>query len=320
MGWVMGNFPLFDLSKVTTYSLESKQLKVTQADMIYPGDVQLVRSAGGYYKSSEFRELQKLANTIAQPTPTILCLGGATIKVGLAPLIIDLMKRGLISCLSMPGATAIHDIELAVHGATSEDVLTNVGNGTFGLHTEGAEVYRRALERSKANGRGLGQCLGDVLSWWNGISDRGFANSILIQAYALNVPVTVHVALGTDIIHMHDIDWASLGLASGRDFLILAEVLRLMGEGGYGSIVNVGSATIMPEVLVKALTLAVNVGGDFSGVLAANFDFSPSYRGNTRVIDVIEKLGGWGHSFVGHHQLLFPILYALITEVADGKD
>ena len=246
----------------------------------------------------------------ARRKPIVWGLGAHVIKVGLSPVLIDLMERGLMTGLALNGAGIVHDFELAVAGQTSEDVSAGLGSGTFGMARETGEELNRAIVAGDADGLGLGAAVGRYL-----VQRRAphLGVSLLAAAWRRQVPATVHVAIGTDIIHMHPAcDPAALGRATHLDFRILAgEVARLGGGGVY---LNVGSAVLLPEVFLKAVTLARNLGHDVTDFATANLDFLPGYRPSTNVVQRPTEGVGRGYSLIGHHEILVSLLAAALVE------
>ncbi len=231
-------------------------------------------------------------------------LGAHIVKTGTAPYLIDLMERGVLGLLAMNGATAVHDLEMALQGETSEDVKAGLEDGSFGMARETFQFYNRAYEEG-AKGSGLGRALGQII-----LGDPIFGAkelSLLAAAARLDVPVTVHVAVGTDIVHMHPgLDAEALGRASYLDFLKLAQWVRGL-EGGVW--MNLGSAVILPEVFMKALNMARNLDdGKPRGFTAANLDMLRHYRPRVNVLD--RPTGGGGIEILGHHEILIPLLHA----------
>jgi hypothetical protein len=236
-----------------------------------------------------------------------LGLGAHTVKTGTVPYLVDLLERGVIGLLAMNGATAIHDLEMALIGETSEDVRDGLEDGSFGMARETFELYNRAYEEG-ARGGGLGRALGRLI-----LEDPAFENrelSLLAAAARLEVPATVHVAIGTDIVHMHPgLNAEAMGRASYLDMLKLAEWVRGL-EGGVW--INLGSAVILPEVFVKALNMARNLDRGSPRVFtAANLDMIRHYRPRVNVLD--RPTGGQGIEIVGHHEILVPLLHAGIV-------
>jgi hypothetical protein len=241
-------------------------------------------------------------------------LGAHVIKVGLAPLVVDLMERGFVSGIAMNGAGCVHDLELAMMGATSEDVAPALDEGSFGMARETAEALNGAIARGAADGIGMGAAVGREI-----LAGRypHKARSILAGAARLGVPVTVHVAIGTDIHHMHpSADGAALGATSHRDFETLAGLVATLEGGVY---LNVGSAVILPEVFLKALALARNLGHRVRRFTTVNLDFLRHYRPTVNVVERPTRLGGRGISIVGQHEILVPLLAAGLVERAGRK-
>jgi len=248
--------------------------------------------------------------------PVIWGLGAHVIKVGLAPVLIDLMERGFVTAIAMNGAGIVHDFEVAVAGRTSEDVLAGLGKGSFGMARETGEEVNRAIVDGDRDGLGLGAAVGRYLATRRPRA-RHVDASLLAAAWRLGMPATVHVAIGTDIVHMHPAcDPAALGRASHLDFRTFAgEVARLGGGGVY---LNVGSAVVLPEVFLKAVTLARNLGHRLSDFATANLDFLQSYRPGTNVVERPVKGSGRGYRLTGHHEILVPLLAAALVE-KDGR-
>jgi hypothetical protein len=241
-------------------------------------------------------------------------LGAHVVKVGLAPLIVDLLERGIITAISMNGAGCVHDLELALMGRTSEDVGASLDDGSFGMARDTAEPLNRAIALGAEAGIGMGAAVGREISEG---SYRHKDRSILATAARLGVPVTVHVAIGTDIHHMHSsADGAALGATSYRDFETLTGVVASLQDG---VVFNVGSAVILPEVFLKALSLARNLGHPVRRFTAVDMDFIRQYRPMANVVSRPTRLGGKGISLVGHHEILVPLLAAGIIEEIDGK-
>ncbi len=260
--------------------------------------------------AADLRELRdRILQALASGRPVILAMGAHAIKVGLNPIVIDLLERGVISGLAMNGACIIHDAELAMAGKTSEDVAAELGKGQFGMAEETGGFLNRAIIRGAENGLGLGESVGAMLIEqdfpWN-------PSSLLARAYELNVPVTVHVAVGTDIIHFHpSVDGAAIGKTSHLDFRIFARLISDLEGGVY---INLGSAVIMPEVFLKALSLVRNLGHAVTNFTTLNMDFIRHYRPMTNVVHRPTLEGGKGYSLVGHHEIMFPLLAAAVIE------
>ena len=305
-----------DLRGVRTYPLASRKSQVTRADFGRPlprgarvRDLldALPRILGG-------QTLRGLAADVLRARsldkPILWGLGAHVLKVGLSPLLVDLMEKGLVTGLALNGAGVVHDFELAVAGHTSEDVSAGLGSGEFGMARETGEEINRAIVEGDRDGLGLGAAVGRYLVARN---PPHVEVSLLAAAARLGVPATVHVAVGTDIVHMHPAcDPGALGRATHLDFrLFAAEVSRMGGGGVY---LNVGSAVMLPEVFLKAVTLARNLGHTLTDFATANLDFIQSYRPNTNVVERPTRGVGRGYSLTGHHEILVPLLAAALIE------
>jgi hypothetical protein len=255
------------------------------------------------------RDLRKLRDAIVAAheagRPVVAALGGHVVKTGCAPYLIDLAERGILSGLALNGSAAIHDLELAIAGHTSEDVGPRLAGGTFGFARETSALFARACRLAAERRSGLGAALAEVVAQQGG---PGLDASLLVAARRLDVPLTVHVAIGTDIVHMTpELDGAALGTACLDDFRRLTEqVARLAG----GVWLNLGSAVVLPEVFLKAVAIARNLGCPLDGLTAANLDFQQQYRGR---LNVLQRPGGEGIALTGHHEILIPLLHAAVV-------
>lgn len=236
-------------------------------------------------------------------------MGGHVIKVGLNPVLIDLMKRKAITMLAMNGAGIIHDLEIAMTGKTSEDVAASLDQGQFGMAKETSEFLNNAINNSEKESKGLGRAVGELINKEN----LPFKEmSLTAQGAALNIPVTVHVAIGTDIIHMHPgFNASACGKASHHDFKVFASNVAKLEKGVF---INAGSAVILPEVFLKALTLVRNLSYSPSNFTTVNLDFIRHYRPMTNVVNRPTQSGGKGYSLVGHHEILIPLIAAGVIE------
>jgi deoxyhypusine synthase len=251
----------------------------------------------------------RIARAIGARRPVVLGMGAHAIKVGLGPLIVDLIERGRLAAVAMNGACLVHDFEMAWGGRTSEDVGPGLDRGLFGMARETGEFLNRATREGVASGQGLGRAVGDAIEAAR-LPHR--ATSILAAAARAGLPATVHVAVGTDIIHMHpDADGAAIGEGSLRDFRLLASVIADLDGGVY---LNLGSAVVLPEVFVKALNLARNVGRRVRRITTIDMDFVRHYRPAVNVIGRPTATGGRGIQLVGHHEIMFPLLWAAVEE------
>lgn len=241
--------------------------------------------------------------------PVILGMGAHPIKVGLSPVIIDLMNRGIITAIATNGACIVHDFELSFMGKTSEDVAEEICKGTFGMAKETGEFINKAINTGVKKGRGIGKSLGEMIY----ASKFKFKDmSIFGAAYKLKSPATVHIAIGTDITHMHpQAEGASIGEGSLRDFKLLTSVVSDLEGGVY---INLGSAVIMPEVFLKALTIARNLGSKVENITTVNMDFIQHYRPHQNVLKRPTMQKGCSYALTGHHEIMFPLLAAAIIE------
>jgi len=311
-------FKPIDLSKITTYPLGDRNSKVSDIDF-----------AKKWVKGSSFEAfLEGLPNILAgsqvmEVVSSILtayknrktvmfAMGAHVIKVGLNPVVIDLMERGVITSIAMNGAGIIHDFEIALTGRTSEDVAASLGDGTFGMAHETCSFLGDAIVKADREASGLGAAVGASIIEQNlPFSD----NSILAAGARLGIPVTIHIAIGTDIIHMHpEFDPAKAGAASHRDFRLFASVVASLEEGVY---LNVGSAVILPEVFLKAITIVRNLGHNLKNITTVNIDFIQHYRPTTNVVNRPTAAGGRGYKLTGHHEILVPLIAAGIIEKLD---
>jgi hypothetical protein len=303
-----------DIAKLATYPLAARQSKVTVEDFARP--LQDVASVSEWFRSlpnilaaRELRELAELIRAARQRQRAVIVgLGGHVIKTGLAPVLIDLMERGLIQALVLNGSAVIHDFEIALAGATSEDVDASLGSGTFGMAEETGTLINQAINEGAAEDLGLGESVASAL---HSMSPPYAGQSLLCASYRSNIPLTVHIAIGTDIIHMHrNADGASLGKTSLRDFRLLCAVVRELNDGGV--YLNLGSAVILPEVFLKTVTVVRNLGYELKNFATANFDFIQQYRPLTNVVKRPVAGVGRGFSFTGHHEIMIPLLAAAI--------
>lgn len=305
----------FDLSGVRRYPLASRTSKVSRDDFArahVPGaglDVWL----SSLPKLLAARDLIAVVEAVtaarARPAPVVWGLGAHVIKAGLAPVIVDLMDRGFVSALALNGAGVIHDVEIALSGATSEDVDAALGPGTFGMAEETGTGINAAIVRGVARGAGIGLA---VAEWLAGEQPAHAEVSVLCAAARLGIPVTVHVAIGTDIVHMHPgASGAAIGEGSLRDFRhFAASVARLRG----GVYLNCGSAVVLPEVFLKAVAVARNAGHDFAGLTTVDLDFRQHYRPLTNVVRRPTAGVGRGIHLTGHHEIMIPLLAAALVE------
>jgi hypothetical protein len=239
-------------------------------------------------------------------------MGGHVVKCGLADILLDLMRRGWVTGFVMNGAASIHDFEIAIAGQTSEDVEAVLPDGRFGAAEETGRQMNTAIVEGVRDGIGMGEALGRNLET---LAKPAFApHSIVAQAYAANVPLTVHVAVGTDTPHTHPAaDGSAIGAATHHDFQLLCSIVRGLDQGGV--YLNLGSAVVLPEVFLKAVSVVRNLGYPLGGFTTVNFDFLQHYRPKVNVVERPHaKSGGRGFAVTGHHELMIPLLAAALIE------
>jgi len=308
----------FDLNALRTYDLESRPSKVAVADLGTPVDPST--SIGDWLdtlpRQLAANELRKLRDHIVrahrQNRTVAIAIGGHVVKTGCAPYLIDLIQRGVIKSVSMNGSAAIHDFELALAGKTSEDVTAQLHSGNFGMARQTADAFAAASEQGSRNDLGLGAALGRY------IVELGCPHvdaSLVAACYRAAIPCTVHVALGTDIVHMHpQVSGAALGAASMLDFRILCSVVSTLTGGVW---LNIGSAVVMPEVFLKAVAVVRNFEHDLDGLVTANLDKESKYRTG---MNVLRRPGSEGIEVIGHHELLIPLLHVSLTAKLAAAD
>ena len=305
----------FDLTGIHTYPLGSRKSKANAADFARPyraggGIAALLASLPRILAAADFTAVVSAIRAAREGNRGIIWgFGAHVIKTGLGPIVIDLMERGFVSALATNGAGVIHDFELAIAASTSEDVDEALGPGRFGMAEETGELLNAAINDGVKQGLGLGQSVARRL---RELSPAHAHLSVLAAADRLQIPVTVHVAIGTDIIHMHPrASGASLGEGSLRDFrYLVANVARLAG----GVYLNCGSAVVLPEVFLKAVAIARNQGTSLDGLTTVNLDFTRLYRPQANVVSRPVLGIGKGYSLIGHHEIMIPLLAAALVE------
>jgi CBS domain-containing protein len=300
------------LEGVKTYPLAERPSKVVTGDFARPfGEEatlkEFLSSLPNILAVQSIREIAaSMRRARAAGKPIVWGMGGHVVKVGLAPLIIDLMSRGFVSCVAVNGSVLVHDAEIALVGSTSEDVDATLGAGAFGAADETGRLLNDAAREAARDSIGMGEALGRALL---ASSPKHAELSLLCAAYKARIPFTAHVAIGTDIAHFHPgADGAALGAATHTDFRLLAEMVKRMDGGGV--YLNIGSAVILPEVFLKCVTLVRNLGHTLADFTTANFDFVQSYRPLTNVVRRPTSGAGRGFSVTGHHELTIPLLAA----------
>jgi len=312
----------FDLSGVTTYPLKSRKSKVTASDFARPSNRST--TIGDFLESLPnvlaAADLKAIVAAIGAAkgagAGVVWGLGAHVIKTGLGPVIVDLMRRGFVSAIATNGAAVIHDFEIALAGATSEDVDEALGPGQFGMADETGRLLNGAINEGAAKGLGLGQ---SVSAFLHARAPQFAKSSVLAEAARLAIPVTVHVAVGTDIIHMHPAaSGSAIGEASLRDFRYFVANVSRLERGVY---LNCGSAVVLPEVFLKAVALVRNRGTSLGQLTTVNLDFVRGYRTEMNVVKrPVAGGAGRGYSLVGHHELLIPLLAAaLVDQAGDSR-
>jgi arginine dihydrolase ArgZ-like protein len=303
----------FDLSGVATYPLKSRASKARAEDFARPvpdgASVRaLVDSLPEILAAADFKAVVRaIAEAKRSDGGIVWGVGAHVIKTGLGPVLVDLMERGFVSALAANGAAIIHDFEVALVGATSEDVDDTLGAGRFGMAEETGRLLNAAINDGVAGGLGVGQAVTSYLS----AKQPQFARaSVLCAAARLGIPITVHVAIGTDIIHMHPAaNGAALGEGSLRDFKYFVSNVARLEHGVY---LNCGSAVVLPEVFLKAVALARNRGIALAGLTTVNLDFIRHYRPQTNVVSRPTAGTGRGYTLIGHHEIMIPLLAAAL--------
>jgi hypothetical protein len=306
-------YEAFDLSGIATYPLKSRKSKARAEDFARP--VAEAASVGALIESlpdilagADFKAVVRaIADAKRSDGGIVWGIGAHVIKTGLGPVLVDLMERGFVSALAVNGAAIIHDFEVALVGATSEDVDETLGPGRFGMAEETGGLLNAAINEGVARGLGIGQAVAAYLS----AKQPQFARaSILCAAARLGIPVTVHVAIGTDIIHMHPAaNGAALGEGSLRDFKYFVSNVARLERGVY---LNCGSAVVLPEVFLKAVALARNRGIALAALTTVNLDFIRHYRAQTNVVSRPTAGTGRGYTLIGHHEIMIPLLAAAL--------
>ena len=302
-----------DLNSIHTYDLASRPSKVTVEDFAVPlTEADSVTDLLGKLPNIlAVRDLRAIAGSIHRARelnkPIIWGFGGHVIKTGLAPILIDLMERGFVTAIAGNGSILVHDTEIAMVGFTSEDVDATLGKGDFGAAKETGEILNAAAKSARQDGMGLGEAMCRAVST---LSPANAASSLLCQAYSRKIPVTAHLTIGADIGHFHaSADGGALGAASHTDFRLFCSLVKKMNGGGV--YINYGSAVVMPEIFLKAVTVVRNLGHELTDITTANFDFVQRYRPMTNVVHRPTANGaGRGYSITGHHEFTMPLLAA----------
>lgn len=304
-----------DFKRIKTISIKTRKHKACLKDFARVATKNLslkafIENLPNILKAHDLKQLiAKIIDARKQNKPVILACGDAVIKVGLSNLVIDLLEKKIITAIAMQGAGIIHDTEIALIGETSEDVATSIKDGTFGMAKETGELLNTAIIEGAADDIGLGEAVGRKLEE---VNPPYLKYSIAGTCYKLGVPLTIHVAIGTDTIHMHPAcSGEALGKTSHIDFRKLASIISQL-EGGV--VINVASAVILPEVFLKSLSVARNLGAKVEKFTAANLDMIMHYRPTENIVKRPTQSGGLGFNITGNLEIIFPLLYAGVIE------
>lgn len=305
-----------DFAGLQTVSIKDRPSKVRVEDFGSPWQpggtlTDFLAKLPSILAASQFQQaVTHIAGAVRTERTVLLGMGAHPIKVGLNPVLVDALERGIFTALALNGAGIIHDVEVALTGKTSEDVAAHLGRGTFGTARETGEFIHRAVAAAYGKGNaGLGRAVGQSLLE----EEAPYARmSLLATAARLGIPVTVHVAIGTDIIHMHPtMDGAAMGALSHYDFRLFCRLVSTLEQGIF---INLGSAVILPEVFLKAVSVARNLGFSLEGLTTVNMDFQRHYRTQVNVVERPTAGVGTGISLIGHHEIMFPLLMAGVLE------
>ncbi len=327
---IYGIGPL-SLERIRTYPLKLRRSKVTLRDFarpLKPGASvrQLLDSLPRILAADDLRAVvDAVVRAWARRKAVLWGLGGHIIKVGLGPVLNDLMSRGFVSGIAINGAALVHDFEIALVGKTSEDVEAALGGGRFGMAEETGLYLNEMAVGAERSGMGLGEAAGKLLTSGR-LRVRHPEASVLIAAYRARVPVTAHLAIGTDIPHVHrSADGAALGAATHHDFRLFCALVKQMHPGGV--YLNWGSAVILPEVFLKAVSVVRNLGVPLRPITTANFDFIQHYRPLQNVVKrptaglsrQARRGESKGYAITGHHEILLPLVAAALIEADRGR-
>lgn len=323
-------FPQLELDNIKTISIANRISKVTVNDfakVFSPSEQSFPDFIESMPNILCAKDIKHIASRIAwfrkNNLPCIWMMGAHVIKVGLSPIIIDLINRGIITAVAMNSAAAIHDVETALFGMTSEDVAVNLHDGSFGMSKETGEFINNTLSASIAHDKcGYAEALGKKIIEVKASNESLSVLAICVQK---NIPVSVHVAIGTDIVHQQPtMNGAATGELSYRDFKVLCSSVKDL-QGG-GAVLNIGSAVLLPEVFLKVLTVVRNLGYDANKFMTANFDMIQHYRPRVNIVQRPTQDGGEGFQITGHHEIMIPLLAAMIKlyasqlQTSDGNE
>lgn len=314
-----------DLSRIRTYGVEGRSHKagvdaaarLPKAGASVAG---LIESLPDYLGAKAFRHVvSAVVEAVRSDSPVVAAFGAHVIKVGCGPIIVDLIRRGIVKAIACNGACAIHDVEMATVGETSEEVANTIGDGTFGMVTETMAFFDEVAEHASRLSIGFGASVGKLLTDKE-VPHR--SQSVFVAAHEAKIPACVHLALGTDTVHVSArADAAAIGVATMHDFRLICDVVSDLGASGGkagGVWLNIGSAVVLPEVFLKAVSVARNLGADLDGMTTANFDMIRHYRPHQNVV-TRPVTDGRGHEVVGHHEILLPLFrQAVIDRLASA--
>ena len=307
---------MINLKKVKRYSIKQRLSKVNKGDFaLKPAKAKsfadFLDSLPNILKAKDLRAVSAdIVSARKKNKGVILMAGAHVIKCGLNPVLIELLEKKVITCICLNGAGIIHDFEIAYQGKTSEDVAANLKDGKFGMGKETADFLNSAVKEGVKSGFGLGYAVANKMAA-TGLAHKDL--SLIHNAYMRKIPVCVFVGIGTDIIHQHpSFDPASTGVGSLRDFHILVENIRSLNQGGV--LLNFGSAVLLPEVFLKALNLARNLGNKVKDFTSVNFDMLYQYRAVQNVVSRPTASGGKGYYIIGHHEIMLPLLAQSVIE------
>lgn len=300
---------MLDFKKIRTFPIKERKCKFSISNIV-PIDSEFEE-----IDSPEFEELVKrISLAVKNKKKVILMIGAHVIKTGMSLYIIELMKKGIISHIAMNGACSIHDFELAFLGKTSEDVSESLESGKWGMVEETGHHINQAVNQAAKDNNGYGHAVGKKIDELNCKYKK---YSIFWNAYNLNIPASIHVAIGADTIHYHpECNGAALGKTTYNDLKMLTESVSKME---FGAAINIGSAVILPEVFSKALNTARNLGFNPKGITTANFDFISQYRPKVNIVERPTLNSGKGFNIIRKHQVTIPNLYSKLCKKTEGE-
>lgn len=314
-----------DLRSLRTYSISRRRHKASAGDAPSlpsrgASAAALLDSFPAYLGAAAFRKtVEAIVEARQQDRPVVAAFGAHVLKVGCGPILVDLIRRGVVTAIAAHGACAIHDVELATFGATSEEVADTIRDGSFGMVAETFAFFDEVAALARREQLGLGAAVGSLLLRRKPPFEKG---SVFCAAQRAGIPACVHLAMGTDTVHMSPgADGAALGAATLHDFRVLCDVVRDLGSaphGGPGGVwLNLGSAVLLPEVFLKAVAVARNLGADLDAMTTANFDMNRHYRPHANVV-TRPVVAGHGHEVIGQHEILLPLLRQAVIELYEA--